>query len=193
MSSPATRLTPRATSRQQSGMVLIVAMVMLVVIGLASVAIMRNALGTDLVSDNNRQHAQALQAAQAALRYCEAQVVTDGSTYKPAAAAASIADENWNNYDNWKEKDAAKSEAVAKQEVSSAFIEATAANTADYAKRSGLNPQCMSQYRTLTSGQVIVITARGFSQNYQPNETTDRTEAGAVVWLQSIVQVGEAS
>lgn len=167
------------TGRQrQSGVVLIVALVMLVVIGLASVSIMRNAISTDIISDNTRRQTQALQGAQAGLRFCEMQVTSNDVAVAPEAAAASIQEEDWQTFSNW--------QATGKRrDVTAGFLQ-----DAD-SKGAPLHvPQCMAQLRTVggTAGTVVVITARGFSDNYTEDTTNHRTQAGAVVWLQSIVQ-----
>ncbi|MDO9237834.1 MAG: hypothetical protein Q7U28_17585 [Aquabacterium sp.] len=170
--------------QRQSGVVLIVALVMLVVIGLASVSIMRNAISTDIISDNTRRQTQALQGAQAGLRFCELQVTStdDQVAVAPEAAAASIKDEDWQTFSNW--------QATGKRrDVTAGFLQDAASKGAPLHV-----PQCMAQLRTVggTAGTVVVITARGFSDNYTEDED-HRTKAGAVVWLQSIVQLASAS
>ena len=64
------------TRARQSGVALIVALVVLVIIGLTSAAVMRGALNSDLVTNNTRVQALASQAAQVALKYCEDQWVS---------------------------------------------------------------------------------------------------------------------
>ena len=65
----------RASERVRArGFSLIVAMLMLAVIGLASAAIMRNAISGDQVANNNRLQTQASQYAQLALRFCLGQL-----------------------------------------------------------------------------------------------------------------------
>jgi Tfp pilus assembly protein PilX len=173
----------KSATRKQTGVVLIVAMVMLVVIGLASVAIMRNALGTDVISDNNRLQAQALQMAQAALHYCEGRVLkTDANQLVPQAAAATQVQEDWRTFNNW----SGAHKATYVQDVPTAYL-----STSDVSKTrpSGWKqPQCMAQSRAITAGfKTAVITARGFSDNYRA-KTNGQSETGSEVWLQSIIQ-----
>lgn len=173
---------PLAHHRRQTGVVLIVALVMLVIIGLASAAIMRNVLTGDTVSDNNRRQAHALQAAQAALRYCEGKVQDDASAIA-LPAVTNIDNEDWKTFSNWLKQ---PTMAGAPKTVPASFLTPGGTNPTVPKKL----PQCMAQFRTVGSGQVIVVTARGFSENYEADSTTGRTEAGAVVWLQSIIQLG---
>ena len=170
---------------QQSGVVLIVALVMLVVIGLASVAIMRNTLSNDIIADNNRLQAQAMQAAQAGLRYCESQAGNTSLTAQ--AAAATPNQENWNALANWIGNAGSTLSDQAALQVPASFV--TSTDNATTKRRSDRKlPQCMAQIRTLGSAKVFVVTARGFSDNYVEDTVTGHTQAGAVVWLQSIVQ-----
>jgi type IV pilus assembly protein PilX len=167
-------------SHRQSGVVLIVAMVMLVVIGLASVAIMRNALNTDLVSDNSRRQNQALQYAQAGLRYCESLVIA--TTLTPQAEAATLADEAWQKIDNWQDAKS-WSDTGSKRVVNSDFL-----TNASKDNLPPTPPQCMAQKRKVGTVDVVVVTSRGFSDNYA-EDSSNRTTAGSVVWLQSIIQL----
>jgi len=159
--------------------VLVVALVMLAIIGLMSAAIMRNAISTDVVSDNNRRQTQANQAAQAALRYCEKLVtgevtVPAGSpAFSVATAVTSQANETWVTFANWLAAQAAGGPVA---------VPSTVYTTSK-------PPQCMAQHRTLTgANDVIVVTARGFSDNHE-QDAQGHTKAGSVIWLQSIVQL----
>lgn len=170
-------------ARRQSGVVLIVAMVMLVIIGLASVAIMRNTLSNDIIADNNRLQSQAMQAAQAGLRYCESLAGTPTQTAQAAAASPDL--ENWNTFANWTGNAGATLAAQAALQVPASFVNSLD-SSATKRRNSRKLPQCMAQIRSLGTANVYVVTARGFSDNYI--ETNGRTQTGAVVWLQSIVQ-----
>lgn len=171
---------------RQHGVVLIVALVMLVVIGLASVAVMRTIMNDDLVSENNRRHAQAMQAAQNALRYCEEAVRTNVMT--PAAAAASVDAEAWHTFNLWKSGSGTLA-GGGPVYPTDAFLNSSNARTSSrYGANRAPRPQCMAQNRTLPDGQAsIVVTARGFSDNFAAHATTGETIAGAVVWLQSVI------
>lgn len=163
-------------------MVLIVALVMLVVIGLASVAIMRNALSTDLIGDNNRLQTQALQAAQAGLKYCESRI--RNSVANSALTAATTPDaEAWHSFSNWH----TSGQTTSATDVPIDYL--VTVNVSRNHPSGWVRPQCLAQKRTLASNvETYVITARGFSDNYVA-DTQGHTKAGAEVWLQSVIQV----
>ena len=174
-----TRVRAQAAVERQAGIVLLVVLVMLVVIGLTSVAVMRSALSADLVSNNERQQALATQAAHIGLRYCEAELVKDGTvqaiTVHPAPVVPAVA--KWKAFENWHT-------GTAKAVVPVEFL---ASDKSSFTPAT--RPQCMAESRTLPSGDaVVIVTARGFSPDYQADEA-GRTLAGSVVWLQSIVQL----
>ncbi|WP_290659583.1 hypothetical protein [Aquabacterium sp.] len=168
---------------------------MLVVIALTSAAVMRNSLNADMISQNTRRQAQAMQAAQTALGYCEGKARVDDpaikATYvKPAVTPSKK--EYWVEFAQWTAAAAAvtgdspaPSNAgqvnVPSDILTSATIEAN--DPPRFA------PQCMAQYRSVpgTTEQVVVVTARGFSNDYQ--EASGRTQAGSVVWLQSVLRL----
>ncbi|MBI5925444.1 MAG: hypothetical protein HY836_07560 [Aquabacterium sp.] len=171
----------RRTHASQSGVVLIVALVMLVVISLASVAIMKGAINTDSVADNNRRQGQAMQGAQAGLRYCENQVTSGSLT--PSAAVSTVATEDWKDFNKWK-----RGAQAPKKPVPADFL----AKEDSGAPAVANPPECMAQFRALGTTQVVVVTSRGFSDNYVENDQ-GRTQAGSVVWLQSILQLAANS
>ena len=65
-----------ATPKQQGGIALVVALVLLVALSLLAATTMRNAISTESVNGNVRQYQLAQQAAEAALIYCEDAVQT---------------------------------------------------------------------------------------------------------------------
>lgn len=184
-----------APPRQQAGVVLIIALIMLVVIALTSAAVMRNSLDADMASQNTRRQTQAMQAAQAALGYCEGKSRDDAvkATYvKPAAVPP--AKEFWDQFAQWTAPAAPVVEtspapsASGQVNVPSDVLTSAAIDANDPPRYA---PQCMAQYRTVPSStkQVVVVTARGFSNDYQ--ETSGRTQAGSVVWLQSVLLLAQ--
>jgi len=171
--------------RAQGGVVLIVAMVMLVIIGLMSVSVMRGALNADLVANNARSQTSAMQAAQIALRYCERN--SDPSKVGPVTILDAPADDdgnlhtpgptNWNNFANWFGSSPKRFQL-----------------TGDIMKSDGSSfvpdhmPECMVEKTTLEDGvtPAFIITARGFSPDYQQDDAGKAT-AGSVVWVQSTI------
>ena len=71
--------------RGERGVALMVALVMLVIIGIASVSIMRGALSSDLIANNTRVQTLAMQAAQIGLRYCEDEAVKHALSHRGRA------------------------------------------------------------------------------------------------------------
>jgi type IV pilus assembly protein PilX len=163
----------------QQGVALIVALVVLVIIGLTSAAVMRGALSSDLVTNNVRVQSLASQAAQVALKYCEKQLETPGGLPpdfnlrpKPDPDHPEL---DWETFGNWSNADIVNNvpEEFMKSELSSIWPSKM--------------PQCIAQYTEFGGKDAVVITARGFSPDYQANDDTGATEAGSVVWLQYLL------
>ena len=167
----------RSSYEQHSkGVVLIVVMVMLVLIGFMSIAVMRGAMNSDQISNNNRAQMQANEAAQLALRFCEAELKKASSTIISIAAAPATASTAmlWTVKGNW------TGSAPQAIKVSTAALK-TIGNVASNLRQ----PECLAQYSTAGSASPIVLTARGFSGDYIEDATTNRVTSGSVVWLQS--------
>jgi type IV pilus assembly protein PilX len=153
----------RGRADGQRGVALLVALVMLVIIGLASVSVMRGALSSDLVANNTRVQTLAHQAAQIGLAYCE-RLLDDSSP----------GDGSDNNLANWAD---ANVHTVAEEWMASE----------DSTFTPGTLPQCMvEQLQDVpgTGDKDFVVTARGFSPDYSADDDGN-AESGSVVWLQS--------
>jgi len=182
------RLPP--SRRAEQGVVLIVVLVMLVVIAFMSVAVMRGAMANDQITNSNRTQTLATEMAQLALRTCEdeiARILPGGvpQLFNNPVEPASTTPKNgsttefvmaWETPGNWI-GDTAKAHTL----------------TADMLKSAGSNvaftpafrPQCLAEYSpNPDTGQIIVLTARGFSPDYT-EDSSNRTQSGSVVWLQS--------
>lgn len=164
---------------RQGGVALIVALVVLVIIGLTSAAVMRGALSADLVTNNTRVQALATQAAQVALSFCEQQFkVGPNPPINVLSAPVGGAGMAWETFANWSDADMVN-------DVPSDYMQ-SALSTFVPSKL----PQCMVQHSTTgapNNAPTLVITARGFSPDYA--ETNGVTTAGSVVWLQYIMAV----
>jgi len=152
-------------------MTLIIAMIMLVIIGFTSVAVMRNTLSTDQVAVGTRSQAQALQYAQAALRWCEMRWQAAAPT--PALLDATTPP-HWAVLSNWRGPSAVA------YTLSRADLAATGPGIAFPAHA----PQCLSELRAVDGGTVTVTTARGASLDFS-DDARGHTRSGAVVWVQS--------
>lgn len=93
----------RTPKHQQQGAVLIVALVMLLLITMASIAAIRSSTLDERMAGNARDRDKALQAAEAAVRTCLQRLVVDlPSTYTGTVLApASTGSENWEIAANW--------------------------------------------------------------------------------------------
>jgi Tfp pilus assembly protein PilX len=160
--------------RAQGGVALIVALIILMVIGLTSASVMRGALSADMVANNNRVQTLATQAAQIALRYCERQSELDAGGTQAALPPAPPA--YWSDHAHWSE------ERTGIYEVPIDYMQSE-----DGTRWSSPLPQCMTQRISVGPGKTgYQVTARGFSPGYEADQN-GRTDAGAVVWLQSTI------
>ncbi|HIV71427.1 MAG TPA: hypothetical protein H9903_10890 [Candidatus Aquabacterium excrementipullorum] len=170
---------------------LVVALIMMAVIALSSSVALKGALSQDIVSANQRARSVAAQAAEAALRYCEASVMAATVTPEQLAiqrAPALGADQTplWAQAETW----AGGNQYVNKLPGTFNFDGSTAAPRNP--------PECLIQEITLTpmpsvdptspTPEAYIITARGFSPDFDKSANGTPT-AGAVVWLQSSVQI----
>lgn len=167
------------SAQREAGVVLIVVMVLLVAVTFMSISVMRSTLSSDLITNNNRTQTLAMEMAQLALRFCEADVASDKATLftdtpviQPKVAANTQM--AWQKKDSW---EGTGSTLVAK-ELSEDNLKS--ANTPFVP---GKRPQCLAEYDPNADG-VVVMTARGFSPDYK-SDSNDKISAGSVVWLQS--------
>jgi Tfp pilus assembly protein PilX len=171
-------------ARVQRGVALIVVMVMLVIIGLMSASIMRGALSADVVANNARAQNLAMQAAQIALHFCENSIPPKaGATLSIHAAHAdndgnplTAAPTYWNEFSSW----FPVSGRIA------TVMDVSLMQSADSSFAPSQLPECLAEKIVLEDGvtEAVVVTARGFSPDYQ-QDSSGRGTAGSVVWLQS--------
>lgn len=171
-------------TRRVQGSSLIITLIMLVIIGLTAAASMRGAISSERVVNNLRVEALAQQYAEAALRYCEAQMVLPSTGRVPLLqdaqlpAVSPIASANWQLSSTWTTTPTAI--------VSLPPTQVRSVNSSVTATL----PQCYVNPVQLIGGgsTAFVITARGFSPGYSAN-ANGTTRSGSVVWLQSLVAV----
>jgi type IV pilus assembly protein PilX len=156
--------TANGTRTQQSGVVLIVALALLVVIGFSSAFILRNALFSDTSSNNLNTNQAANHAAEVALRYCEDMVLRPPAGIQIIPLPATSPPIAWRDEDNW----AAGSQGVFTAPANLLQNTASSGGTLTYAQL----PQCMIEQLQLVpnsgdaySGKPFAfqITARGYS------------------------------
>jgi len=168
----------RASERVRArGFSLIVAMLMLAVIGLASAAIMRNAISGDQVANNNRLQTQASQYAQLALRFCLGQLglPPESRVVRLLPLATPPA---WTVRDNWSSAGGGAAHTLAAAEIGASVQPRVA-------------PQCLAEATSLPN--TYTITARGFSADFKADPSTGATRNGSAVWLQATIYADSES
>lgn len=170
----------------QSGVSLIIVLVMMVVIGLASAAAIRSATSGEKVTNNIRLQNLAQQYAEAGLRYCENELaLADGArvaTLQESVLTTTVLGgvPGWSLPATWTDTGGIS--------ASKSVLPASQIRSTDSAFTPGKLPECVVERQTLADTNIsYVITARGFSPGYAANSTTGKTENGSVVWLQSTI------
>lgn len=173
---------------RQSGVVLIVALLMLMILSILASISIRGASSTEQIANQSRQKALAQQTAEAALRFCEQQVqanaLNPANGFAPEAAPVGAGVKfSWETMGNWDAISAAVNPFVGTGTLKTvAFTAAGDAGAAVYFAR---QPECMSQYTTPANTKVFVTTARGFGPEVGAKD--GNAPKGTEVWLQSVV------
>ena len=169
----------------QRGVSLLIVLVMLVIIGLTAASTLRTAASEQQLGNNLRTSALAQQYAEAALRFCEAQLLLNDAARVPTLREALIpatlaAAPDWQLPGTWT---GAVGAAATRTNVPAAVI-----STVGQTTPSATLPQCVVERQSLGNPvfTVLVVTARGFSPDYQ-RDANGNTTSGSVVWLQSIL------
>ena len=192
----ATGRTPapsRTAPCMQRGVVLFIALIMLIVISMLAVLSMRNATSTEAISGNVRTTELATQAAEIALRHCEAAVTSftivagGGSpTYTSTFVAANIQPTSttplWQSIATWDSTSAAVY-----------VLPLTEVNQAGLGSTYLRAPECMVEpvpvmltgTTVLSTTAAYVITVRGFGPEVANNRNRPQ---GTEVWLQSHIE-----
>lgn len=187
-----TRTHHPAARQREHGIVLVIAMILLIVLSMISIASVRSASSTEVATNNARLQALSMQAAEAALRYCEdgalnfmrSKTGTFQITPEPAPATATDP-YRWQDLANW--------DGVASAQPSLRVLTSTDVNSSagQYAKLYKRYPECMVQYEYSPSASLkrIVITARGFGPDVEAVNEKRPAPKGSEVWLQSSLQI----
>lgn len=171
---------------------MVIVLIMLVIIGLASAAAIRNATSGEKVTNNIRQQNLAQQYAEAALRYCETELAKDDSVAAPVGRMGTTLTEaniitvavggtpGWQQTVTWT--------GVGGASASMTTLPESQILSSDSAFRPSTLPECVVEKQTLDDGNLAyVVTARGFSPDYVADAVTGKTTNGSVVWLQSTI------
>lgn len=181
-------------AHSQQGVVLIIAMVMLIVVSIMAVTSMRNASSTEALAGNVRTTELATQAADIALRHCEASVIDivtvaggGTSTYSTTITAANIlpaaTPPNWQNTAAW---DSVNPNVL--------VLPIALVGGGTTYKRP---PECMIENlpimpagsTTVNTTASYVITARGFGPEVAAADSARSRPTGSEVWLQSHLEL----
>jgi type IV pilus assembly protein PilX len=182
---------PAQNHAAQRGVVLIIALTMLVIISMLATLSMRNAASTETLSGNVRTTQLATQAAEIALRYCEAAVVQINGGSGALAALPTIQDYRLpplkplgQDVTNW---DIAASVAL--------VVPIAAVNQAGAGATFKRAPECMVERipvvaaaGTVTNTSTYLITARGFGPEV-PADAARGRPSGSEVWMQSTIEL----
>ncbi len=183
----------------QNGVSLLIVLVMVLVIGMTSVAAIRSATNSEKVATAVRSEKVAQQYAEAALRYCEGQLqLADSDANRVASlkeamitqttAAVTAAQRAWEQSAAWTGT-AGAGAASSRTIVPEAFLKST---DSSYYPNADYRPQCLVEAQTYPanpgpgSRTGLLVTARAFSPNYKAN-SNNTTETGSVVWVQSLI------
>ncbi len=194
----ANRCTPtraRTAASTQHGVVLIIALIMLTVISLLAVLSMRNATSSEAISGNVRTTELAHQAAEIALRHCEAAVtnitvVAGGGTptYTSTFVAANIQAPITSTTAQWQDMTVWDSTSTAVY-----ILPLTEVNQVGLGATYLRAPECMvhplpvmlASTTVVSNTAAYVITARGFGPEVANNRNRPQ---GSEVWLQSHIE-----
>jgi len=166
-----------------AGLSLVPVLVLLSAISLGAVASLRHLAGTHKVGSSFRMQALAWQAAQAALSYCEDQLLRPDAARAaglreadlPQASAQSPA---WKQAARWQP----------------GLAPAVPGTWWDAAPARGVPaPACLVETQQLAGGRVHVVTARAFAPDWRGDAASGRTEAGAVAWVQAVLLIDGGS
>lgn len=176
-------------------MVLIIALIMLTVISLLAVLSMRNATSSEAISGNVRTTELAHQAAEIALRHCEAAVtnitvVAGGGTptYTSTFVAANIQAPITSTTAQWQDMTVWDSTSTAVY-----ILPLTEVNQVGLGATYLRAPECMvhplpvmlASTTVVSNTAAYVITARGFGPEVANNRNRPQ---GSEVWLQSHIE-----
>jgi Tfp pilus assembly protein PilX len=167
------------TPLRSQGLSLVVVLVLLGALALGTVAALRASAGSTRLGHAHLMRALALEQSQAGLRYCESQLLLTGSSRLPALADAALpltgaTRTAWASVASW---------------LTGPLLTADVPPAAASAKP----PVCLVERQVLIDQPrdlpIYLVTARGFSPDYQADASSGLTQAGAAVWLQSALLI----
>lgn len=179
----------RSPAHHQSGVVLVIALVLLVVIGFSSAFILRGTLFGDLVSNNVKANQMAQHAAEVALRICEQRVLNPVAVNVPPTIIIPIPDNAASQVTAWQTQ--------ANWTANRIVIPVSAVQNNTNATTIGYNapPECLIERLPLLPQDPnskrnfgFQITARGFSPDYS-RSSDGNIQSGAETILQLVLRM----
>ncbi len=161
-----------ARGRAPAGFALLVVLLLLAALALSAASTLRMGSAAQQAATGARMHALAWQAAEIALRHCEAFLVQPDALRPPAFQEAALP------------LGRTESPAWLAPEVWRAGL---LPGPPWPGVGAGPAPVCLVERQALGSGQVHVVTARGFGPDWRGE--AGATVSGSAVWLQSVVLV----
>lgn len=162
---------------RQRGVSLIIVLIMLGVIGLMSAAAMRSATSSEMVARSFRYQLLAQQQAEAALRYCEGQLLLPQEQRVASLSNIAVSTDDppsaWTAPENWTGTGGGSASLAA---VPADLLGPTSSPPQ-------VSPQCLVEKRPWSPGEAYRVTARGYSTNYS-RDSQGYTSSGVVSWLQ---------
>ena len=174
----------QAAAGPERGIVLLLVLIILVVLSGAAIWAAKASISSDQVANNIRINATVNELAELALRYCEDSVIQNNATIKilpfPLASASGELPTAWQSLGNWRA-------------TPSQINVVPAGNLQDALnRRPARAPECRIEEMRLAPTdmqriQGFLITARGFSQDYQEASNGAITR-GTDAWVQSMIR-----
>ena len=191
-----------ASANKQRGVLLIVTMILLLIISGVAAFTIKGSGSSENVANNTRTQALAMQAAEAALRYAETDIleqnrldntIPPGTPVRrvPIAPAATGLPADWTTEAKW---DGSNSTSTVVNLFALDGVASCPTNYSSTASREGnfcglykRPPECMAQYANLDK-RVVWVTCRGFGPEVVASANKE-LPSGAEVFLQSIVRL----
>lgn len=180
-----------ATTRTQEGAVLIIVLIMLALLSMTAATSVRNAQSTEAISGSTRHAELAGQAAEVALRHCEASVMKrmamrSGDTASEVARfVTTFTDAHISPLTSLPAWQDAKGKWDTPSQYLFVLPPDLLGNTSLY-KRA---PECMVESLTEPPKYHFIITARGFGPEVAAAGTKGLRPLGTEVWLQTHIDL----
>lgn len=175
--------------RRQRGAVLAISLIFLGVLSLAAMYAMRGSILGEQVAKNIRANEVARQAAETALRYCEDEIRKGSATVVVNTASLALAPgampDEWQTRSNL--FDNAKATAVPASHLAATGMRDLPVAPRCIVESYGLPPAPGEDPRSVGFLRPHLVTAIGFSPDYEPGADDGPAVSGSEVWLQSVV------